>query len=69
MKMIDRELLSDMEFVECPRSGWNHEVWYHDSDFWVHFGDPIKGNKHEISASASRKEFFRRFIAHVCDND
>lgn len=63
--MIDRTLLEDIGFEKG--SGWDHEVWVYEGDFWVHYsndffglpGQQINGN------TATRKEFFKMFIAQI----
>ena len=63
--MIDRQLLRDMGFEEG--SGWDHEVWVYEGDFWVHFGGEFSGlDGRQIDGNAdSRKEFFAMFIKQV----
>lgn len=39
--MIDRAVLEQMGFVLSTDSRWGHEVWYHDSECWVHFGSNV----------------------------
>ena len=34
--MIDRNLLKDIGFIKG--SGWDHEVWVYEGNFWVHYG-------------------------------
>lgn len=59
--MIDKELLNDIGFVRAE--GWDHEVWYHDCDFWVHFDGAFEGlDGQQISGSASRSEFIAMFL-------
>ncbi len=64
--MIDRDLLKDMGFE--LGSGWDHEVWVYDGDFWVHFGGEFGGIEgRQISSTATRKEFFEMFIDAIRD--
>jgi hypothetical protein len=40
--MINKEILKQMGFKKCDNtSGWNHEVWWHSSDCWVHFHNKL----------------------------
>lgn len=60
--MIDKQILQDMGFRLAE--GWDHEVWFHDSDFWVHFG--IKNDHFESTIdgiNSTMKEFFEKFLA------
>lgn len=36
--MIDRTILKQMGFRRSNDPKWGHEVWYHDSNAWVHYG-------------------------------
>ena len=62
--MISQELLKDMGFEKG--SGWDHEVWYHECDFWVHFGgdDDLGMPDCQIYAGeTTRPEFFKKFMS------
>ena len=64
--LIERSLLEDLGFERCKNeAGWNHEVWYHDIDFWVHFVEetPRDMYYHEVNAFLStRKDFLKKFL-------
>lgn len=67
--LIERSLLEDLGFERCRNtSGWDHEVWYHKIDFWVHFFEDSDSNSqkmyhHEANAFiTSRSEFLRKFL-------
>ena len=55
--MIDRSILRGLQFRECDESsGWDHEVWYHKSDYWIHYG-------------LSTEERSKLFLFHERDGD
>jgi hypothetical protein len=67
--MIERDLLQDLGFVKCEsESEWDHEVWYHPIDFWVHYDVPPPDDRAlhwTIEAYAlymSRSEFLKNFL-------
>ena len=64
--MIDKKILEQMGFKKG--SGWDHEVWHYDGDFWVHFNGDYKGLRGtQISGDASMEEFFSMFIERIQD--
>lgn len=43
--MINKEILKQMGFKKCDStSGWDHEVWWHSCDCWVHFHNKSNAN-------------------------
>ena len=62
--MIDKEILKDIGFEKG--TGWEHEVWVYNGDFWVHYDGEFSGLKgQQISGSASNGEFFEMFIENI----
>jgi hypothetical protein len=58
--MIDKKILEDMGFRLAE--GCDHEVWYHDSNFWVHYGKEVEACTYEVSGDLVMKEFFEKFL-------
>lgn len=58
--MIDKQTLIDMGFVHGKYG--DHEVYYHESDFWVHFGEVPHESRCNISANLGMKDFFEKFF-------
>lgn len=66
--MLDRELLKDIGFERG--TGWDHEVWVYDGEFWIHYGDYDHeqwpdSSTHVNGTKISRKELLRLFIERV----
>lgn len=74
--MINKELLKQMGFKKCDNtSGWDHEVWWHSSDCWVHFHNKLDPNAkfysyspglylHLDGDSESMTDFFKEFLSY-----
>jgi len=68
--MIDRNLLKDIGFIEG--SGWDHEVWVYEGNFWVHYGREFNefsgiGGGDIDGDTTDLKTFFTMFIDRVVD--
>jgi len=62
--MIDRQILKDIGFE--LGTGFDHEVWVYDGEFWVHFGGDFSGiSGRQISGDAEMKDFFAMFLEAV----
>lgn len=63
-----------MGFRKSRDKGWGHEVWYHDSNAWVHYGNHQAFEKYDSYGSNGVKfngdtdsmtHFFVEFIENV----
>jgi hypothetical protein len=63
--MIERTLLLDMGFVRG--SGWDHEVWVYDGNFWVYYNGEFAGlAEAQIDGSTcDRSTFFKLFLDRI----
>lgn len=63
--MIDRELLKDVGFE--LGTGWGHEVWVYEGNFWVHYGGEFSGliGAQIDGNTADRRMFFEMFLDRV----
>lgn len=68
MPEICEKTLLEMGFV--VGEGWGHKVYYHYTDFWVHYGEykpSLEGQ--QVSSKSSMSEFFTLFIEHLLDKE
>lgn len=72
--MISRATLKEMGFRKSDNPAWEHEVWYHDTEAWVHYGNNQKFDKYDAYGSThvrfngdtdNMTHFFAEFIANV----
>ena len=63
--MINKDLLKSIGFIKG--SGWEHEVWVYEGDFWVHFGDDFsKLEGQQVNGNTvTEREFFRMFTKRI----
>ncbi len=68
--MLSRDLLRAMGFRRMVLTHYNHEVWYHDYDTWVHFSNEQEAEIHPgyyltFNNNVDQAAFFAAFFEHI----